>query len=124
MTKTQARKILGISSSAGLKSAERIYRRECQKVQRHMMPGNTILERQKAQDTLLELTSAWHAMNTKPVKRPVNRKRPVRQTTAPNLPLDLAGAWDDLFAALPFPQPVVALLLMATVVMVVIFLLR
>ena len=56
MTKTQARKILGISSSVGLKSAERIYRQKRLKVQYRMAPGNIRVERHKAKDDLLELS--------------------------------------------------------------------
>jgi len=124
MTKTKARKVLGISSSVGLKSAEQIYRKKCQKAQLRMRPGNTIQDRQKAEDTLLQLASAWNALITKPVKRTVKQQESIDQTAVSNLPRNLADAWDNLFSALPLPQPVVVLLLITTLVMFVISLFR
>ena len=131
MTQVQARRILGISSSAGATPAERIYQTKCREAQRRLMPGNTRSERQKAQAELLKLTTAWHTLdfNTSKRPKPPKRKRtaaprPTRQARHPNSKPGLADVWDDLFAALPFQKPLVVAVFGAMVIVVVISLFK
>ena len=132
MTKTKARRVLGISNSAGLKSARRVYRDRCQKIQLRLVPGNAIQDRQKAQETLVELTAAWRTLNATPTgrsrptarRKPDNRRKPASQPATANVSEDLASAWDDLFDTLPLPAPVVVLLLLATIFIAILSLFR
>ena len=66
MTKTDARKILGISPRAGLKSAERAYHQKLQVLQLCIRPGNPCSDRQQAEVELMELTDAWKTMQMIP----------------------------------------------------------
>jgi len=132
MTKEQARIILGISRSASAKTAERAYRQNCQRIQLRMIPGNMLSDRQEAANELLELTTAQKTWNTKRPKkskrskprRTVNRQKPARQTPSPNLPQDLADAWDAFFSALPLPIPLIVAVLIAVCGAVIVSLLR
>lgn len=114
MIKVDARKILGISRSAGLKSAERAYRQKYQSLQARMLPGNPCSDRQKALAELAELTEARKAMQTKrPTKKrhikpraTVNHRRSARQTFVLDVIHDMVENWNNLVEMLPLPKPV------------------
>jgi len=128
MTKTDARKILGISSSAGLKVAERAYRQKLQILQLCIRPGNPCLERQQAQAELVKLTDAWNAMQIKQSTRnkrakpraTVNRQKPAKQTTVWDVIHDLAENWKILIGMTSLSKTTVLAILIAEFVLVMI----
>ena len=110
MTKTDARQILGISRSAGLKSAERAYRQQQQVLRIRMVPGNPRPDRQRAQSELTELTAAWKILQTKQPKRskPVKQQKTTtpqaQQTTIEDVIQNFFEMWDTLVETVPFPK--------------------
>jgi len=127
MTKEHAMNILGISHSAGIKTAEQAYRQKCRQLQIRMVPGNPCLERRKAQTELAELTTAWHLFssgkstenkNSKP--RTAAKQHPARRAAAYASTQNLGSLWDDFFDLLPIPKPV-AMLFMAAMLFAVFF---
>ncbi len=127
MTKVDARKILGISRSAGLKSAERAYRQKSQSLQASMLPGNPCSDRKMALAELAELTEARKAMQTKrPTKKrrakpraTVNHRRSSRQTVVLDVIYDMVEGWNNLVDMLPLPKPVVLAFLTIEFVLVI-----
>ena len=133
MTKTDARKILDISSRAGLKSAERAYRQKLQILQLCIRPGNPRSERQQAEVELVELTDAWKTMQTKQPTRKrcakpratVNRQKPVKQSaTIWDVIYEMGQSWNILVSMVPLPKPatVAILIVYFLLVMVTLFL--
>ena len=120
MTKDSAKNILGISHSAGIKTAEQAYRQKCRQLQIRMVPGNPYLERRKAQTELAELTTAWKMLsngksteNKNPKPRTATKQYPASRTTTYASTQNLGSLWDDFFDLLPIPKSVVILLLVA-----------
>jgi hypothetical protein len=113
MRKDKARKILGISPSASLKSAEQAYRQKCRYLQSLMAPGNIRKDREQAQNDLLELVDAWKIMQTKKPKTnsraktraTVNRQKPARQTIVWDVIQDIAEYWDIVVEMTGLPKP-------------------
>jgi hypothetical protein len=132
MTKVDACKILGISPSASLKSAEQAYRQKCRNLQFRMAPGNIRSEREQAQSDLVKLVEAWKIMQTKqttsrrtvnqPKPRPaVNQPKPInRQTTFWDVIHDLAQNWNIVIGMSPFPKPATIAILAVYFLLVVI----
>lgn len=138
MTKDDARKILGIPRSAGLKPAERAYHQKKGDLQLRMLPGNPLSDRQQAQAKLVKLTDAWNTMQTKQSikkkhprpKRSASKRypkpkwaatkpRPARQTTALDPRLDMADYWDIIIEMVPLPKPVVLAILIIEFALVI-----
>ena len=128
MTKVDACKILGISNSARLKSAERAYRQKLQMLQLCIRPGNPCSERQQAQAELVELTDAWKTIQmkqptrkryTKP-KPTVNRQKPAKQTTVWDVIQDLSENWKILIGMTSLSKTTVLAILIAEFVLVMI----
>jgi hypothetical protein len=125
MTKDSARNILGISHSAGIKTAEQTYRQKCRQLQIRMVPGNPCLERRKAQTELAELTTAWKMLsngksteNKNPKPRTATKQYPANRTTTYASTQNLGSLWDDFFDLLPIPKPVAILFMAATLFLV------
>lgn len=128
MTKVDARKILGISRSAGLKTAERAYRQKQQAIQVRMLPGNPYIERQQAHMELTELTEAWRAMQTKRPKRgrPVTQHKTAtpqtRKMNVEDVIQDFFEAWDLLVELMPFSKFKTRVILICFFVVIVLLL--
>ena len=125
MTKTDARQILGISRSAGLKSAERAYRQQQQVLRIRMVPGNPRSDRQRAQSELTELTAAWKSLQTKQPKetRPVKQHKPAppqsRHICIEDVVQNFFETWDILVEMAPFPKFVTKLFLIVWFLLVI-----
>lgn len=129
MTKTDARKILGISPRAGLKAAERAYHQKCRNLQIRMLPGNPCSERQQAEVELVELTDAWKSMQTKrstnnrctKPRVTVNQQKPAKQsTTIWDVIYDMGQSWKVLIGMTSFSKTTVLAILIAEFVLVMI----
>ena len=129
MTKVDARKILGISSSAGLKPAGRAYRQKCQTFQLRMLPGYPCSDRQQAEAELVKLTAAWKIMQTKqPTKNKrtkpratVNRQKPAKQSaTIWDVIHDMGQSWNILIGMTSLSKTTVLAILIAEFVLVMI----
>ena len=70
MTRIEACRALGISSSASISKAELLYQKKCKEFQLHMVPGMPQATRQKAQANLVRLTSAWETLQKSPSSTP------------------------------------------------------
>ena len=91
MTLQQAYNILGASSGMALADIERVYRRQCQKLQRQLIPGQPVSLRQVAQKNLAQLTSAWE-MVKKTASR-TTRPKPTKPTPLPSRPHRTSRGW-------------------------------
>ena len=129
MTKTDARKILGISPRAGLKAAERAYHQKCRNLQIRMLPGNPRSERQQAEVELVELTDAWKSMQTKrstnnrrtKPRVTVNRQKPVKQSaTIWEVIHEMCQSWEFLVGMVPLPKPATVAILIVYFLLVMI----
>lgn len=128
MTKTDARKILSISNSADLKSAERAYHQKLQVLQLRIWPGNPCSKRQQAEVELMKLTDAWKTMQTKQPTRnrraksraPVNRQKQATRTTIWDVIQDLAENWKILIGMTSLSKTTVLAILIAEFVLVMI----
>ena len=128
MTKTDARKILGISTRADIKSAERVYLQKRENLRLHMLQGNPRPVREQARDELVELTNAWNAMQIKRTtkrkrskpKATVNRQKPAKQTTVWDVIHDLAENWKTLIGMTSLSKTTVLAILIAEFVLVII----
>lgn len=127
MTKVDARKILGISRSAGVKSAERAYRQKSQNLQARMLPGNPCSDRRKALAELAELTEARKAMQTKrstkkshaKPRATVNHRRSARQTFVLDVIHDMVENWNVFIKMIPLRKPVALTILIVEFALVI-----
>lgn len=131
MTMEQARNILGISHSAGLKTVEQIYRQKCRQLQIRMVPGNPCSERMKAQTDIAELTTAWHLVsngkstenkNQKP--RTAAKQYPANRKTTYASPQNLGSLWDEFVDMLPISKSAALILLAAMFFLVIVSVLK
>lgn len=126
MTKIEACKLLGISRSAGSAKAEQAYLKKHNELRYKLCPGNPKAGRQKAQadiamlmtarDVFCGIPSASKASPKKTNHRKTARPKPKKAKPAAAVnnypkPQTLAEAWELLVTLLPFPEPVVAILL-------------
>ena len=130
MTKIEACKVLGISRSASSVKAEQAYLNIQKQLCLQLVPGNTLADRQKAQAQLAELTTAWQVLQKSPHKSHTRKpapKKPRKSKPATVIPYPkpqtLAEAWELLVTLLPFPEPVIAILLCVIFLLVLIGLL-
>ena len=132
MTKREACKLLDISISATRPQAQVAYRQKQKKLQLQLIPGMPPETRRKAQSELVRLGSAWQALKTLPVHKPLKTKpQTVKPTlrpkpSIPNLsrkPKTLGEAWEQLSSTCPFPGPVLAVLLIVVFLLIILGLL-
>jgi hypothetical protein len=137
MTKTEARKTLGITSNTSHTKAKLIYRQKQQKLQAQLLPGTPRETREKAKHELAELTEVWHIIQTttrskprttKPVKRkkPAKHKIPTQQPTTVKVytqPETLGDFWDELISSMPFSEPVAVIILILMFLIFMMFIL-
>ena len=131
MTKTQAYKMLGTSSSAGRGRAELLYREKCRKLRLQMVPGMPAEVRQKAQAELAAVDAAWQIIRaSSPAKTPPTKsaRKPTTGPSAANVtsrprPQAPAPAWDPAASETPFSSPVMVIVAIAVLVLIVMALL-
>lgn len=138
MTNADARKILGISLSVSLKSAEGVYLQKRNKLRLHMLQGNPRPVREQARSELTELTNAWNAIQTKQSaskrcpkprrpastrypksKRPATKPRPAKQVAALNPGMGMADYWDIITDMVPLPKPLILAILIIEFALVI-----
>ena len=132
MTKAQAYRVLGMSSSVGRGRAELLYRQKCHELRLQMMPGMPAAARQKAQAKLAQVNAAWQVVRAPSPAQTTARKTPRKQPTGP-APVHLTPyhkaqspgkAWEQMASALPFPELVTVILVIVVLVLAIVTLLR
>lgn len=131
MTKAQAYKVLGTSSSAGRCRAELLYGEKCRKLRLQMMPGMPAEARQKAQAELATVDAAWQIIRaSSPAKTPATQsaRKPTTGSSAANVtsrprPQTPGQAWDPAASETPFSSPVMVIVAIAVLVLIVMALL-
>ena len=119
MTKKEACKMLRVSPSASLAKKQQAYRQRQKALQLKLIPGNSLTERRIAREQLGRIAKAYQVLQKPPMqKRPVYKKTATRTTATK--PETLADSWDLLASLIPFPEPVIAILLVVAMVLVVI----
>ena len=131
MTETQARNILGITSSARRSEAERVYQEKCKKLQLRQVPGMPLTERQQAYQDLIKVTTAWKSLsyssnsrtrNTRRSKT-VQNKKPHSKQKQPmythHKPQTLAEAWNIIVQLSPFSEPAMIFIIFITLILVI-----
>ena len=119
MTKTEARKTLGITSSTSRSKTELIYTEKCKKLRLQMVPGIPETTRHNAYDELAKVTTAWLILQAAPAapryqRKQTYRKPPTRRSTPAKRskqPQTLGEAWEELVAQMPFSEPVTLIIL-------------
>ena len=107
MNENDAHRILGIPRSAGLYLAEQAYRQQSRNLQRRIVPGLPLSVRQKAQQDLIQMTSAWNTLKAAKTSWK-QRNTSVKQSTTAQRPHGLADNWEGFFSLFPFSRPVLA----------------
>ncbi len=125
MTKTQAIKILGVSSGCSFETARKAYQKKASNLQLKLRPGMPVQARRQAHKQLAELTDAWKTIKAscrnKAAKTAANKASPkksprpakpatkkARQNSQPQHAKagSLAHAWQRFADALGIPEPV------------------
>ena len=121
MTKTEARQILGISSSTNRSKAELLYQEKCKKIRLQMVPGMPVTTREKALAKLTSVNAAWETLQSPRYKKPTTKKSPRKKTSKSSpvnvipyrKPKTLAEAWEQLISLMPFSRPVAVVIIIA-----------
>jgi len=119
MTKAEAYRVLGTSSSAGRSKAELLYQDKCRKLRLQMVPGMPVSARQSAHAELARINTAWQVIQAPGPARTATKKaatqRTARSSPASVLPYrkprTLGEAWEQVASAMPFSEPVTAIIL-------------
>ena len=119
MTKTEACKILRVSPSTSLAKKKQAYRQIQKSLQLKLIPGNSLTERRMAREQLGKIATAYQILQKSPAKKKPAYKRTVATRPTPAKPEALGELWDLLVSLMPFPEPVIALLLVLAIVLVV-----
>jgi len=131
MTRAEAYRILGISRSVSRSSTVQAYRETQKKLRVKLIPGNSLVDRQKAQAELARVTTAWQILQTAPARK-TRAKKPTRKkpprvkpaTVRPDpKPQTLAEAWELLTQLLPFSEPVIVIISIAVFLLIIVLLL-
>jgi len=127
MTREEAYKALGVSRTAGRSKAEQLYRERCRKLRLQMVPGMPTTARQKAQAELARVDTAWQVLRapgpaTNTTGKP-STKRAARSSAANvvphRTPQTLGEAWEQVASAMPFSEPVIAVVLILVLLVVI-----
>ncbi len=122
MTKHEARMYLGVSNSDSSKQITQVYQNQCQTLQSKMIPGNSCVERQKAQADLVNLTTAWNTLDIKQSKnkfQPIISINQVDSTLSSDKAYDLADCWVQVFKSIPFAKPVMIIFLLYLILLII-----
>ncbi len=130
MTRAEAYKTLGITSSTSVYRAEQLYQEKCKKLRLQMVPGIPVTTRQKAHAEMALVDTAWQVLQTAgPTKhtatKPATPKPTAKKKTKPpstytipyQKPQTLAESWEQLISLMPFSRTV------AVIVVITVFLL-
>ena len=128
MTKVQAYRALGTSSSVGRRRAELLYREKCRKFRLQMVPGMPIEVRQKAQAELATVDAAWQVIRASdPAK--ARKTRSSRKPTAcpsaasatpPHKQQTPGPTWGPAASETSFSSPAMGLVAMAVFILIII----
>ena len=118
MTKEEARKTLGITSSTSRSKTAMAYEEKCKTFRLQMVPGMPKATRHKAYGKLAKLSTAWQTLQAaptarRPQRKKTHRKSPTRRPAPANRsqkPQTLAEAWEAVVFQMPFSEPVVVIL--------------
>jgi len=118
MTKTEARKTLGITSSANRSKTKLIYEEKSKKLRLQMVPGMPEATRHKAYGELARLSTAWQTLQTTPAtrcrrKKKTHRKSPTHKPVSASCsqrPQNLGEVWGEFVSLMPFSEPVVLMI--------------
>ncbi len=120
MTKAEAYRVLGISSSAGRSKAELLYQDRCRKLRLQMVPGMPVAARQSAQAELARIGAAWQVIRAPGPARTATKQATATPRTTRSSPASvppyqkpqtLGEAWQQVVAVMPFSEPVMAIIL-------------
>ena len=130
MTRTEARKILGITASASRVKIEQVYHQKLRKQRLRQMPGNTLEQRQQAYQESVKVNAAWNILsqtNKKQSQRPIKTNaaktasKPSRHTQPK--PHNIAEAWGSLVHLLPFSKRTTTIVAVVVVIIFIILVL-
>lgn len=127
MTKAEARTTLGITGSANRSEAALVYEEKCKKLRLKMVPGMPEATRHKAYAELARLIAAWRILQPisaapRRQRKRAYRKPPIRRPVSKNSsqrPQTLGEAWEEVLSMMPFPEPVVAMVIIAVFLLVI-----
>lgn len=119
MTKAEAYKVLGTSSSAGRSKAELLYREKCRTLRLQMVPGMPVAVRQNAQAELARIGAAWQVIQAPGAAQRAKKKTAAKKAAGPTpthippyrKPQTLGEAWGQVVAMMPFSEPVAAVVM-------------
>jgi hypothetical protein len=120
MTKAEAYRVLGTSSSASRSKAELLYQDKCRKLRLQMVPGMPVAARQSARAEMAKINTAWQAIQAPGPARATTRQatatpRTTRSSPATVLPYrkprTLGEAWQQVVSMMPFSEPVTVIIL-------------
>ena len=119
MTKAEAYRVLGTSSSADRSTAELLYQDKCRKLRLQMVPGMPVAVRHSAQAELARIDAAWQVIRAPGPARTATRQAATPRNTRPSpasvppyrKPQTLGEAWEQVVAVMPFSEPVTAIIL-------------
>lgn len=132
MTKTEARKTLGITSSTSRSRTELVYEEQCRKFRFQMVPGMAEATRHKAYGELAKLSTAWQTLQAAPTARRRRRKKAHRNSSTRRPatanrsqgPQTLGDAWDEFASPMPFSEPVVVIIAVVVALLTLISLVK
>jgi hypothetical protein len=130
MTKTEARRTLGVTSSSSYSKTTLVYTEKCRKLRLQMVPGMPETIRHKAYNELAKLNTAFTTLKTAPsasnrqrkqtcYKPPTRRPAPVKPYKKPQT---LGEAWEDVAALMPFSEPVVLIIIVVVALLALMWL--
>jgi hypothetical protein len=128
MTLSEAVHVLGADSMSHAK-AGLLYREKREKLRLQMVPGMPVGMRQNAQAELARLEAAWQIINAQPAtpkKRRTRRNVPRRpaKVVPRGKPQTLGEAWDQVASAMPFPEPVLVVMVILVALLILVALVR
>lgn len=128
MTRTEACRTLGISSSASNSKAELVYKEKCKELRLQIVPGMPLETRQQAQTELVKVTSALHTVQISSPSIPHKAKQKARRKTHsrarqtshnPIWPQTTGQPVADFVGSIPLPKKVVVFIFILTMLIVV-----
>ena len=130
MTRTEARRVLGVAASASRAKIKQAYHGKLREHRLHQIPGNTLEQRQQAYQESVKANAAWNILSQPDKKQ---SQRPVRanaaktaakssQHTQPKPP-NMAEAWDSLVKLSPFSARTTTCVAVVIILIVIILLL-
>ena len=127
MTKSEARKVLGVGPSASRKAVEQAYHKKQREHRLRQMPGNPLKRRQEAYQQSVKVNAAWKLLSqAKQARSRTSTKRNAGNTAAntpnytPTKPHNMADAWDSVADRLPFSKRTTTVVTVTVVVAVII----